>query len=130
MDPYVSVTKYKGKAVVDVRIGQNHLRYPLTKAGCLAAGRDIFKGFNGEVDSWMNSSSVDFPQEVKPGFKWDVRELMSQGFQEELDKAEAPRKSLVKKIMALVLKDEQFLMALPPEEFKAWEVLQKRIAAE
>ena len=99
-EPFVSVTKYKGLAVVQVRIGTNHLRYPLTKAGCLQAGRDIHTGFKGRVDSWMNSSSVDFPQEVKRGFRWDVRELMAEGFREMMEKAEAPRKSLVKKIMA------------------------------
>lgn len=31
MEPFVSVTKYNGQAVVDVCIEANHLRYPLTK---------------------------------------------------------------------------------------------------
>lgn len=127
MDPFVSVEKHKGEAVIKVRIGDKAYRYPLTKAGCLQAGREIYTRFDGEVESWMNSSSVDFPQEVKKGFRWDVREVMAEGFREELTKAEAPRKRVVAKIMALVLADDAFLTALPEDEFKAWEALYDRI---
>jgi len=127
MEYYVSVEKRMKEAVLRVRDDGNRIRrYPLTKAGCLQAGRDLFAD---GVENWMNSSSVDFPQEVKPGFKHDVRELMTQGFQEEQAKADAPRKSMINKVMEFVRGSQDFLKGLTPEEFKAFYDMDERIKA-
>lgn len=125
MDPYVSVTKYKGKPVVEVRIGENRLRYPLTADGCRAAGRDIYKGFNGQVESWMNSSSVDFPQEVKKGCRLDVRELMAEGFRAALDEQMKPQRELVAMILAHCEKDD-FQKTLTPKQQALFKVIAEK----
>jgi len=117
-EPFVSVEKYDGVACVRVRIGEKFRRYVLTKAGCIQAGRELF---HAGAESWMNSSSVDFPQEVKRGFKWDVHELMDQGFREEMEKADAPRKSMIAKMVAFCAKSDEFLTSLTEAEFKLWE---------
>lgn len=54
--------------------------FPLTIAGCIAAGRFLFQeGF----DHWMYSSSCDFPREHKRWFTNDVRDLVKDGWQDE-----------------------------------------------
>lgn len=78
MNYYVSVTLHDGSPVVSVDGRGGNIKYfPLTKRGCRAAGAWLFAE---KQESWMNSSSVDFPQEVKKGFRHDVRELMEEGF--------------------------------------------------
>ena len=119
----VSVEKHDDKPCVKVKCGDNACqRYPLTKKGCLQAGRDLFA--EGQ-ESWMNSSSVDFPQEVKPGCKLDVRELMSEGYRQAADEADAPRKRLLAKVLAFCLKSDEFMFSLDPDEFRAFSIAEK-----
>lgn len=49
----------------------------MTKRGCIAAGKWL-----AEIgaEDWSNSSSVDFPKEVKPRFRHNVSDLMVEGF--------------------------------------------------
>ena len=74
---FVSVTKNDGQAVVSINAAQERKYFPLTKRGCIAAGKWL-----AEIgaDSWSNSSSVDFPKEVKPRFRHNVSDLMTEGF--------------------------------------------------
>ena len=111
-DPYVSVTKHTGEPVVQVRLGDKHRRYPLTAKGCLQAGHDLY---HAGAEHWMNSSSVDFPQEVKKGCRLDVRELMSEGFQKALEEFQRPQKELVEKILKHC-EQEAFQNTLNPKE--------------
>jgi hypothetical protein len=77
MDIFVSVTKNNGVAVVSIDSDEGKKFFPLTKRGCIAAGKHL-----AEIgaDSWSNSSSVDFPKEVKPRFRHNVSDLMGEGF--------------------------------------------------
>jgi hypothetical protein len=93
---FVSVTKHKGEPVVQVRLGDKHKHYPLTAKGCRQAGAEIYAT---GAESWTNSSSVDFPQEVKRGCRLDVRELMDEGFQKALEEYQRPQKELVNMIL-------------------------------
>lgn len=78
MNYFVSVTMYQGRACVKVDGRADGIMYfPLTAKGCRAAGAWIAEK---KQESWMNSSSVDFPKEIKPSFRHDVRELMNEGF--------------------------------------------------
>jgi len=120
---FVSVEKHDGKPCVKVKVGDNACqRYPLTKKGCLQAGRDLYAE---GIENWINSSSVDFPQAVKPGCKLDVRELMGQGFQEAADAADAPRKRMVAKVLAFCLKSDEFMSSLDPDEFTAFSIAEE-----
>lgn len=114
MYPYVSVTRNETQAVLRVRANETH-DYPLTKNGCLQAGRDLF---NSGAESWLCSSSVDFPEEVKKSFKHDIRELLDQGFQEEQEKIYAPRKSLIKKMLDFCKNSNKFILSLTDEEYE------------
>ena len=119
MSYHVSVSKHIGKPVLIVLDSQDKAKiHPLTKASCIQAGRDMFLA--GQ-ESWTNSSTVDFPQEIRPGFKHDIRELMNAGFVEELDKAEAPRKRAGAKAMAFRSLSNEFLHSLTKVERLAWE---------
>lgn len=117
MIPYVGVQNIEGKpyVVVDTGIGSQH-RYPLNFDGCRQAGRALF---TLGAEEWQCSSSVDFPQETLPGFRGDVRALMSEGYQQEMEKATFPRKSAIAKILAHCSKSE-FLNTLTPEEREAF----------
>lgn len=128
-EPYVRIEMHKGKAVVCVMTGDedgetHKKRYPLTKAGCLEAGAAIYAM---GAESWMCSSSVDFPQEAKPGFRLDVRELMSEGFRKALEEFDRPRKELVGKIMEWCSKKD-FQATLTPKEQVLFDVMKKKVA--
>lgn len=117
LNPYVCVTKVKGQAVLQVEFTDDKKQtYPLTFENCRQAGRDLF---NAGAESWTNSSSVDFPQETSPGFRGDVRELMGQGYQQEMDKAGKPRKATIAKMLAHCSKPD-FIKTLTPAELKAF----------
>jgi len=120
VDPYVSLEMHDGMAVIKVAVGKNALRFPLTKAGCLAAGRDIFKM---DAPHFMCSSSVDFPQLIKPRCRLDVRELMSEGFTKAMDEAERPRKKLISKIVTFCNMSAVFMSKLTDEEKALFDVL-------
>lgn len=122
-EPFVSVDKVKGVAVVKVRIGDKHRHYPLTKVGCRTAGKELFEA---GAESWMNSSSVDFPHEVKRGFRHDVHELMTEGFRTAMAIEEAPRKSMVAKMMTWCASDD-FQATLTEVEQTAFVALVKRV---
>lgn len=78
MNYFVSVTKHEGKPAVKVDGRGGNIRYfPLTIKGCKAAGAWLYAE---KQESWMCSSSVDFPNEVKRGCHYDVRTLMSEGY--------------------------------------------------
>lgn len=78
MNYFVSVTNDEGKAVVQIRDDNDSpVQFPLTKRGCLEAGKYLR---TKQQESWLCSSSVDFPREVKKSFKYDVHELLSQGY--------------------------------------------------
>lgn len=123
MEPFVSVERHDGVACIKVRIGDKHRRYVLTKAGCLQAGRELHAA---GAESWMNSSSVDFPQEVKRGFKWDVRELMDEGFRAALEEFDRPRKELVDLIMAHCSKAD-FQRTLTPKQQALFGILKDKV---
>ena len=77
MDIFVSVTTNDGQAVVSINSAEGKKYFPLTKRGCIAAGKYL-----AEIgaESWSNSSSVDFPKEIKPSFRHNVSDLMVEGF--------------------------------------------------
>ncbi len=127
MDPFVSITRREGKAVVQVRVGAEGAHFPLTQAGCLAAGRHIYKLFDGKVDHWLNSSSVDFPQEYRPGCRLDVRGLMSEGFEQERTDVNAPRETFIQKMVAFCIASDEFVAALSQQEADWLEELRSKI---
>ena len=94
--PHVRLEKVEGKAVVVVKTNQ-HEKYPLTFAGCRQVGADLYAG---GFETYTCSSSVDFPEEIKPSFRGDVRSLINEGFREALHKKEKPKQALIAKMMA------------------------------
>jgi hypothetical protein len=116
--PFVTVETHRGNAVLKVSTGDNSCqRYPLNYEGCRQAGRDLH---DAGVEDWMCSSSVDFPQEVKAGFRGDVRELMTEGWQQAYDKKQAPRKSLIAKMLTHC-SGREFQYTLTPDEQKEFQ---------
>jgi hypothetical protein len=111
--PYVSLTTLNGEAVIEIE-GMNKVVYHalLSPYGCRMAGAQLFKA---GAASWLCSSSVDFPQEVQPGFTGDVRQLLQEGWQEQEQLAAAPRKAAIAKMLAHCSKTE-FLDTLTPAE--------------
>ncbi len=123
MNTYVTVCRIDHKAVVKVRFHCGlSTTFPLTKAGCRLAGKALYDA--GE-ESWMNSSSVDFPGELGKRYaSLDVRELMSEAFQAELEKAGAPRKRLIAKMIARC-SQKDFQATLDDEERVAFATIRK-----
>lgn len=78
---YVSVTtvgEINPTAVVKIHPQNGDTTYfPLTKQGCLEAGKFMFRE---KQEEWQCSSSVDFPHEVDESFEGDVHELMREGY--------------------------------------------------
>lgn len=104
MIPYVSVENHRGTPSVKVKVSATHFEvYPLTKRGCLAAGRALFAA---GAENWMCASSVDFPRETKPGFRGDARQFINDGFQAELEAANAVRLSVVSKMCVYCMRSE------------------------
>lgn len=120
--PYLSVKERKSKPILEVCFDNCLLDFPLTKKGCIQAGRYLW---SINTERWQYASSVDFPQTVKPRCKLDIRELIDQGFNQEKTKSEAAHKSVTRKIIDLAAKDDQFLMALSADEYTAWEKICK-----
>ena len=115
--------KMKGKkrSVLCVRVGEKRKFYPLNKTGCRKAGADMYQA---GVEDWMHSSSLNWPEEY--GFRHDPHELIREGWKAEYDKAEAPRKSLVAKMLAHA-ETPEFQATLTPEERAALVKLKKRV---
>jgi hypothetical protein len=92
MNYFVTVTKQADDAVIEIDGGGRNEQFPLTKRGCLAAGRYLF---NAKQESWMCSSSVDFPKEVKPTFRHNVHDLIQEGFSEAANPSRTPKDGTV-----------------------------------
>jgi hypothetical protein len=128
MGPYVFVTMYRKLPTLRVsyregsKLDGKTKNYPLTAAGCRQAGRDIFKS---GAETWMNSSSVDFPQEVKKGCRLDVRELMSEGFTKALEEHSRPQKELVGMILTHCEKPD-FQKTLTPKQQALFKVIAEK----
>ncbi len=118
---HILVQTYRKKPVLLVMTESWSHRYPLTPTDCRQAGADLF--LSG-VEEWGYSSSVDFPREVKPGFRGDVRILVAEGWQAAFDVADAPRKSLVAKMFAWCDRAE-FRATLTPEEKAEYKKIKK-----
>lgn len=67
----------KPQVVISVRVSDKKQFFPLTKRGCLHVGRYL-----AEIgaEDWMHSSSLDYPKEYKKGFRYDVHELIAEGY--------------------------------------------------
>jgi len=81
-DAFVSITKHEGEAVIEVDFNnrqQGSSFFPLTKRGCIEAGKWLHRL---GVGSWLNSSSVDSPREVKKSFRHNVSDLMDEGYRQ------------------------------------------------
>lgn len=116
----VLVVKYRVKG------GEKQKVYALTEEGCRKAGADLYAA---GAEDWMHSSSTDFPHEYKPTFRGDVQEYMGEGYKKAQAIAEAPRKSLVAKMMERCgLAD--FQATLTDAEKRAYVALAERIANE
>ena len=111
--PYVFVTIYRKKPTLRVIHSDDlTLNYPLTKAGCQKAAQDIH---SAGAESWMCSSSVDFPQEVKPRCRLDIHDIMGKEFQKLVEEQARPQKELVAMILKHCAKPE-FQNTLTPKQ--------------
>ena len=119
-EPFVFVTKYRGKPTLRVTYTDDTTKnYPLTRAGCLQAGSDIYKS---GAESWMNSSSVDHPQETKPRCRLDIREIMGEAFNAALAEQMRPQKELVEMILKHCEREE-FQKTLTPKQQALFKVI-------
>ena len=97
MTYHVKITKSLGKPVVSVRNDKGRLRsFPLTKEGCLAAGEYLHR--RGQND-WLCSSSLDFPRDVAPRFRYDPRTLIREGWDNKQKMKDKARHSLTAKMV-------------------------------
>lgn len=77
---YIIRISGKGKAA-RIHIGDEDDSFPLTAYGCREAGEYLFE--IGAIQ-WLYSSSCDFPEEYKRGFKHDVRSLVMEGYRDSV----------------------------------------------
>ncbi len=112
-EPYVLVTLYRKQPTLRVMFQDgNTSNYPLTRDGCEQAARDIHKT---GAESWMCSSSVDFPQETKPRCRLDIHDIMGKEFQKQVEEFARPQKELVGMILTHCEKPE-FQNTLTPKQ--------------
>lgn len=71
--PYVSVDNHNNEPSLCVDFRPQKKWFPLTAEGCREAGREIHA--RGWL-MWQYSSSADFPCDLKPTFRGDVREYI------------------------------------------------------
>ena len=78
MNYFVSITKKNDQPWLEINGREDGMVFfPLTVKGCRDAGKYLYE--SGQM-SWSCSSSVDFPREIKPSFRRDVRELILEGY--------------------------------------------------
>lgn len=78
-EPIIDIT-HEGEAIIYVTTSAEAeplIVRRLTKQGVMEIGRWL--AVNGYRD-WAYCSSCDFPREYKPGFRYDVRELIIDGW--------------------------------------------------
>jgi hypothetical protein len=79
---YYFLTISKIQNVAFLRIERNSPQEPkyfkLTKKGCIDAGKFLF---NEKQENWQHSSTLDFPHEIKPSFRYNVLDLIQEGYQ-------------------------------------------------
>ena len=61
------------------------MNFPLTKQGCYNAGAFLYEN---KIETWMCSSSVDFPTEVDPKFRGNVDAWIKDGFKKAWKKSQ------------------------------------------
>lgn len=77
---FLTIEEVDGVAILEVQCCYGIKHFPLTKLGCIKAGAYL-KSIG--CDSWMYSSSLDFPREYKKSFKYNVNELILEGHKNE-----------------------------------------------
>jgi hypothetical protein len=108
--PYI-IIKHTG---VLATVCVDAVSFPLTKAGCIAAGRHLYA--IGAV-RWLCSSSVDHPREVEPWFEWNVSDLLDAGYSEVREAAAMAEASLHQK-MVEYHNNGSFKLRLSPDELE------------
>lgn len=93
-------------------------RFSLDQNGCAAAGKLLF---DIGAQHWRCSSSVDFPDEVVPQCRLDVRELVAAGYREAFNFAMKPRRDMITKAMKFLYASAEFIAALSAKEKVAWD---------
>lgn len=84
VEAFIEVKRISGTPFIVVNVDNSgSYEFPLTKRGAIEAGKFLHKT---KLEHWMCSSSMDFPYEVKRGFKHDIRELMREGYEKEQNK--------------------------------------------
>ena len=87
MTTILSITGIGSNAIIQADspslITAKGVSFPLTKRGCMKMGEFLF---NSQVSHWLCSSSIDFPREIKPSFKYDVRDLLDSGWKDACKK--------------------------------------------
>ena len=121
MVPYISITTVKRKHRLLVDFRKHKKTYPLTEAGLLEAGKDLYE-FG--CPQWLYSSCCDFPEEY--GCDLDIRVIVEKGCQDRFNEVDKPRRTMLKKVLAVCGKRD-FQLTLTPEEKVALKELQKRI---
>jgi hypothetical protein len=125
--PYLSIEKFHREWVLKIRESDTHYQvHPLTKPGCVRAGRALFEAGH---ESWLYSSSVDFPREYKPRFRHDVRDLIRQGYAAARAEADVPREAVVRKVLEWCARAD-FQDTLTDEERVAFAALSGRFLAD
>jgi hypothetical protein len=113
------------KLVVRLENGEKR-KFPLNKTGCKQAGKELF--LSG-AESWLYSSSVDFAQEYGYRGNYCLRYLIEAGHQKELEKAEAPRQSVLEKMVKWCSETDFCGELSGKEEVDAFKKIKKEIGA-
>lgn len=93
-------------------------RFPLDRNGCIAAGKLLF---DIGAEHWRCSSSVDFPADIVPRCRLDVRNLVADGYHAAFNSAMKPRLDMITKAMKFLYASEEFTAALSEKEKAAWD---------
>ena len=120
---FTTIYRKQPKLRVSYRDGTTK-SYPLTELGCTLAGIDLFK--NG-VESWTNSSTVDFPECCECTF--DIRKLMEDGYNAAFEEFQKPQKELIALIMKWCQKKD-FQQTLTGKQQELFKVLARKIKKE
>lgn len=104
---YVSITKKNSRPIVRIQGEGKTQDFPLSKRGCLTAGRYLYLQ---KQESWICSSSVDFPKEIHPEFRHDVHALLTEGWRNSHD-AVTPSTEVVqeKRVADYEIRGNQFI---------------------
>lgn len=102
-------------------------RFPLDRDSCMAVGKLLF---DLGAEHWSCRSSIDFPEEIVPRCRLDIRELVLRGYHKAYNHAVKPQRGMLIKALKFLYASKEFVASLSVEEEVAWADMYKRQMSE